>query len=518
MAVLSKQGIITGSTIKTSHITDLYDALLGDSEFSNLNIHTKADIEQLLRNYVVKSDAKDELVLSDTYVTDDSNWIINKGDTYEQAFGKIAYALERLLLDINNGIIKVFIRDNGNPTNGTVVITNESNEEVMRQETTNGSFSASLPFGKYTVSLIASEYDILNTTTIVDNETVDNQLIGNRCENVDVAGFDTVITFNVRPVVVSSIDSFVINENAENSSNKNLRLSFITSGIVDDILISNNPDFIGATWQQYTSSNIDYVFDYVTPITLTLYAKVRNSLGESEVVSDSIQMINGITRSDIGLTYNSLLDCLHDIKDQYTNGLTQDVTINVTSEVLNVASPKFFLELSEFNQDTDFYLRIYGNNNLTIDCSTNGGFRLDSCDNVIFEGIDFINVGNMQERTYPEQLSGLFINKCKNICVKDCSFDGRYPKDTSKIGRYAIVVKDTNIFTLTNTTVKYFSLTPVDVRHTEVFTMLGVSISNCPIVRGLISQPALVELKHIKMFIVEDSIIDGTDIDRKSVV
>lgn len=454
-----------------------------------------------------------EFTLSDTYTKGNLGWQLSVGDNLENAFGKVAYALDRLLVG-EEGFIIVIIEDDGVRKDGTIVITDPDGVEVSSTVTVDGTLTAELPYAKYTVELQLPGYDILSTSTILDNLEEDNALINSTALNVDVAGFNSIVTFKVAPTYAPSLSDIVINEGAATSSNSNLRIALTTVGIVDEVMFAQDLAFTGAVWTSCPDPlNIDYVFTYVDEITLTLYAKVRNSTGESIIKTGSIYMQNGVSRSDSTSTYNSLNTALKAVVEDYPDGLTQDVEITLVSEVYESAISKWLTEVEYFNQGTMFTLTINGNKLLTVDCVTNGGIRLDFCDNIIFSGVNFINVGSMKDHGWPEQLSAFFLNYCNNIVVDNCYIDGRYLTDTSYLGWYCIIVKYNNNFTLSNTEIAYFAALVLTIKDVNAVTIKNCYVHDCTVQVGITSQPALFELANIEYLVVQDCDIDGTGMD-----
>lgn len=454
-----------------------------------------------------------EFTLSDTYAIGTLGWQLTPGDNLENAFGKVEYALDKLLVR-DDGHIIVIILDNGIRKDGSIIITDSEGLVVYNGNTLDGTLSTDLEYGKYTIEIVMVGYDILKTSVIVDNYDADNDIVNNTAINVDVAGFDSTITFEVEPSIIPELTSFTINDGALTSSSSNLRLNLASLGIIDYIMVSQDPSFSNTTWINCTDvSNYAYTFNYISEITLELFVKVKNSKGESNVISSSINMINGITRSDSTDTYNDILTALDSVIESYPSGLTEDVELNVVSEVYNTSIYKFLSEISNFNTNTIYTLTINGNNLLTINCVTNGGFRLDYCDNIIFNGINFVNVASMKDLKPPEQTPAFFINRCNNIIVNNCSINGDWLTDSSYKGWYAVIVKNNNNFTISNTIIEGFGLTVITVKDTNSVTFKNITIQDCPIDRGKISQPSLVELSNIENFVVQDSIIDGLGMD-----
>jgi hypothetical protein len=462
------------------------------------------------------------MFVSPSYVKNPDKWIILPGDNIEEALGKIAYGLDQILL-VDVGVMNVFVKDSNLPIDAIIKVTNSLGEVVFDGITTNGILSKIFPRDKYTVALNAVGYETISST-LSDNDNSNNLISSNIYSNVDVGAFSTDIVFNVKPTYEPIVNGFTINEGSPSSSNSNLRLNIDISGIASEISISRLESTLGTTWIKYTPGDVPYQFDYASEITLVLFLKARNSTGESAVFSASINMVNGVSRSDSSTKYNSLKVCLSDIIGNYPNGLDKNVTINVTSEVSNISEHMFFFEGDNFNIGTPFYLHINGNNNLTIDCHTGGGFRLDYCDNIIFHGIKFINVSNYNAISVPELLSAIYLNVCNGIGIYNCSMDGLYPKSPLlDWGRYGIVCIDNNNITIAGCSLSNFGLRAIDIQNTKVVSILKCNISSCYILRGKIGQPAIIELKNVELLKIEDctlngegadTVISGSNIDR----
>lgn len=459
--------------------------------------------------------AKD-LVISETYQKSAYEWNVVPGDNVEEGIGKLAHALDLLLLK-NEGFLNVFVKSNGIAVNAQIEVRkSEDNTLVFTGNTSSGTLSQEFPIGKYDVTIIAPGYDLVSST-IVDGSLLDNVLQGNTYKNVDINAFDTNVTFNIKPTYAPTITSFDINEGAASTSNSSLRLNIGTVGIVSEISISRLESLLGTTWLPYTGGIYDYNFPYVDNIELILFIKTRNITGESNIMTASITMVNGLMRSDSAKTYNSIADCIDDILEEYPLGLTQDVTITATDEVVNVNTGSLtgmIRYIEHWNAGSNYYLHIKGQGNFTIDCKTGGAFRMLKADNILFSGIHFINVCNYHEYSKPEVLSALYIQSCNNIAIDNCTFDGVYPKNPAlEHGRYGIVAIDCNSVNISECSFSKFGLRALDIQYVTVFSLLKTTISNCTITRDRIGQPAIIELKEVDLFKVEDCILDGTGAD-----
>jgi len=87
-----------------------------------------------------------------------------------------------------------------------------------------------------------------------------------------------------------TLSSASINAGAANATNRNVTITVVATNNPGEILLSEDSNFSGASWVPYVASN---------PFTLsagfgnkTIYVQLRNSFGDSSVVSDSIQYVD----------------------------------------------------------------------------------------------------------------------------------------------------------------------------------------------------------------------------------
>ncbi|MBF2708792.1 hypothetical protein [Flavobacterium soyangense] len=452
------------------------------------------------------------ILISDTYSKSNYEWNVVPGDNLEEGIGKLAHALDLLLLK-NSGFLNVFVKSNNLPVHGEIEVRNAgTNTIVFSGGTSFGTLSNELPIGKYDVTIIAPGYDLISTT-VVDGSLVDNITQGTTCKNIDINAFDSNVTFNIKPSFAPTINTFTINEGAVSTSNSALRLNIGTVGVVSEISVSRLESMVGTTWLPYTGGDYSYNFPYVDNIQLILFIKVRNITGQSNTMTASINVVNGLVRSDSAKTYNSIANCIDDILAEYPTGLTNDVTITATDEVVNVNTASLtgmIRYIESWNAGSNYYLHIKGQKKFTIDCQTGGAFRMLKVDNIIFSGINFINVCNYHEYSKPEVLSALYIQSCNNIAIDNCTFDGVYPKNPAlEHGRYGIVAIDCNSINVTDCAFSKFGLRALDIQFVKVFSLLKTTISNCTIIRDRIGQPAIIELKEVDIIKIEDCVLDG---------
>jgi hypothetical protein len=380
----------------------------------------------------------------------------------------------------------------------------------------------SLPFGTYSIVIYPIGYDLINIS-IKDNNTLDNYSLSTSIDFVDIGIIRSDIVVYLKPSILPIINSFTINNGETTSSSQYLNISLDTDGIINEYMISQSSNFNAGVWVEYTGDFV-YQYNYISEILLTLYIKVRNSVGVSTVKTSSITMINGITRSDSSKTYNDIDTCINEIIEDYGTGLTQDVLINVTNDVYQVGKGRgagyvFFMTIENFNLNTDHILTIKGNNRLYIDCRSVGGFKLNFCSNFIFDGINFLNVANNAYDYAPEQTCAIFAQGtpeqiCKNIVVNNCNINGHTLINTTNYyGYYGLIFKYFENVSVLNTIIQGISAFAMDIRNLGSLSLSNVNINNCHVNYGVVSQPCFVNIKFTELFYIEDSTFDMTDFE-----
>jgi hypothetical protein len=427
------------------------------------------------------------------------------------------------LLQVSNGDILVTVMDGTRPLpNIPIKIIDENDVEISLTTDSAGEVLHTVDSGKYTVQVLPTGYDIVDMSIITDNNISDNSgRIGDKIGNIDVGAFRAEVSISLTPVQAPVLNSFLINNGDADSGSSNLTLNLGTSGIVYEYMVSQSASFFGATWKSFTSSDIPFTFNYTSDVTLTLYMKVRNSAGESGVLSDSINMQNAISRSDVATKYNSLASCLAAIKADYGDNLTQDVTVLVAYATTLSSSSIYLTDMEYFNNESDYMLTIDGDNLLTVDCGTGGGFKFTEVSNLMIKDINFTNVSSYKEKGSPDQLAGLFIQgginvKVKNIVITGCTINGRY-SDTSW-GRYGIVLKNIENATVNNTTIERIGARVIQVRDTTSISFNNLTIQDCPVVRGIVSQPAGIDMLNVDYTDVNDSKLDFAGNDTTMII
>lgn len=145
-----------------------------------------------------------------------------------------------------------------------------------------------------------------------------------------------------------------------------------------------------------------------------------------------------LIRSDLSsVTYSSIGECLNSVKEDYPNGLTQDITITCLKKATEIRNSQYnskygiwVSELSDWNQKSIYTLTIDGNDVYTLNCKWLGGLVFNSVDNIIFKNLSIKNYYNQLGQSAPEELAAIMFRKsnfgddCRNIILYNCKFDG----------------------------------------------------------------------------------------------
>ena len=107
------------------------------------------------------------------------------------------------------------------------------------------------------------------------------------------------------PVVETAptLSSISINNGADSTSNLSVSINFNTSGTVTEYIISESSSFSGSVWITYTNP-VSFTLSGGDGVK-TVYAKIKNTIGESSVVSDSITLDTTTVVDELTATLSS---------------------------------------------------------------------------------------------------------------------------------------------------------------------------------------------------------------------
>lgn len=153
-----------------------------------------------------------------------------------------------------------------------------------------------------------------------------------------------------------------------------------------------------------------------------------------------------LTRSDLpGVYYSSLGVCLASLKDDYPDGLAQDVTVSCVKKATEVRGSEhnsqfgiWSSRLADWNKGSLHTLTIDGNSLYTLDCRWLGGLLFENVDNVFIKGVSILDYCNFSGQNTPEEISAIMVrsnddtDKVKNVALYGCAFNGYYVDKSGK--------------------------------------------------------------------------------------
>lgn len=260
-----------------------------------------------------------------------------------------------------------------------------------------------------------------------------------------------------------------------------------------------------------------YTFDKVTADhTMYVWMKVAELPEEKPV--DFLQ------RSDNDRVYSSLHLCLKDVKTDYPDGLTKDISITCIKKATEKRDPQdpgkltnerlFISVLKDWNKRSLYSLTIEGNGLYTINGNSLGGMRFESVDNVIIKNINFVDFANYAKYGSPEEMSAItFIGKdsdfANNLYINNCSFDGIYNASGSY---YTIITKLTTSVYILNSIFKNNSGLIFKLTDTKLISLIKNNISGKQRY-GVVSHPGFFSNSSTLALYIEDNRMNGATFD-----
>lgn len=120
-------------------------------------------------------------------------------------------------------------------------------------------------------------------------------------------GESVVVSANITlEIVPFALNEISINNGNQNTTNRNVIVSMSLSGdIPTHYIISESLNFIGASWITFSGNTVDFELSSGLGAK-TVYVKVKNATEESEVKSDSINLIEGASITGISINEGAL--------------------------------------------------------------------------------------------------------------------------------------------------------------------------------------------------------------------
>jgi hypothetical protein len=125
-----------------------------------------------------------------------------------------------------------------------------------------------------------------------------------------------------------TVTSFSINNGASSTTKRKVTLNNSATGVPTHYMASEKPTFLGAAWQPY-STTPNFLLRLLTG-TRTVYFKVKNDIGESAVVSDTIQLT--LRPKITGFTINNDASTTRSSTVTLNNTATENPTHYMASE------------------------------------------------------------------------------------------------------------------------------------------------------------------------------------------
>lgn len=260
-----------------------------------------------------------------------------------------------------------------------------------------------------------------------------------------------------------------------------------------------------------------YTFDKATfDHTMYVWMKVAELPEEKPV--DFLQ------RSDNNKIYSSLHLCFKEIKADYPDGLTKDVSITCVKKATEkrdhqdpdklVSERLFVASMKDWNKETIYVLTIDGAGLYTINGNSLGGIRFENVDNIIVKNTDFVDFANHVKYGVPEELAAiLFVGKdgsfASNLYITGCSFDGIY----NGAGSYfSIVTKLTNSIYISESTFKSNSGLTFKLTDTKLISLIKNNISGKQRA-GITGHPGIFFNSATAVLYIEDNNVNGATFD-----
>lgn len=403
---------------------------------------------------------------------------------------------------------------------GVLVATYTTNDTAILFE--------SLPVGVYSIVCISAYGTMFDSITVVDSNAInDTQTIDTPNErtltgvNIN-ASTDCVITITLKAESAPIVNGILINGGAAASANETVTVSVDYVFSLEEYQVSESPTFVGANWAAY-GGDFTYFKDYISAITLTLYFKGRNTKGESGVVSSSINMVNGFTRSDSAKTYATMHDAVADIVLDYETGgisaLSEDVTLTCIAEVLETRTVTSYETIIEdFNKGSQYILTINGAGLLTVDCASLGGIKIKNSEGILIKDIVFTNVATQANAASPDELAAIFVQgsslkKCANIVVDNCIFENYQIYNYEEyFGSYCVLAKFIDNFTVMDCSFLHFAAVALKCSVVQVLNFNENFLFGSQ-VDGIVSQPTHLAAGGCNILNITGNEFDGTSFD-----
>lgn len=258
-------------------------------------------------------------------------------------------------------------------------------------------------------------------------------------------------------------------------------------------------------------------------ITVGYLKEYLGGLSPGEPETPDTKPTDFLKRSDNGRIYSSIHSCLNEIRADYPEGLTRDVTVSCVKRVTEKRDPSdpdktfderiFVSVLKHWNKDTVFTLTIDGAGLYTINCNSLGGLRFYRVDNVVVRNVKFSNFANMSEFVTPEEVAaiqflGLDSSYSRNCYIENCYFSG-VSLDGHLLGSYyTIITKYTDNVFIINSEFRQNAALTFKLNDTRLVSLVRNRISGRQ-QAGILGHPGVLSVNGALAVHIEDNDING---------
>lgn len=229
-------------------------------------------------------------------------------------------------------------------------------------------------------------------------------------------------------------------------------------------------------------------------------------------------------RSDNDRQYLGIYNATRSVMEDYPGGLTRDVTITCTQDVIDykgnrsqVEDSMWSVDMKGWNQETPYVLTIDGADRCTLDGRGFGGIHIEECSNIIIRNITFQNFNTYEGVYAPEEPACIYASNisqekpCRNLYFENLTVKGQSTKSPNSIyrTRYGITVKGYENVCLHNISMSQVVVRPISVTDANTVYVSRLKFSESVMQAEVIGHPSIMDLSATDVYIM-DCDIDGS--------
>lgn len=229
-------------------------------------------------------------------------------------------------------------------------------------------------------------------------------------------------------------------------------------------------------------------------------------------------------RSDNDRQYLGIYNATRSVMEDYPGGLTRDVTITCTQDVIDykgnrsqVEDSMWSVDMKGWNQETPYVLTIDGADRCTLDGRGFGGIHIEECSNIIIRNITFQNFNTYEGVYAPEEPACIYASNisqekpCRNLYFENLTVKGQSTKSPNSIyrTRYGITVKGYENVCLHNVCMSQVVVRPISITDANTVYVSKVRFSESVMQAEVIGHPSIMSISATDVYIV-DCDIDGS--------